>query len=67
MMRRRLPPLPKRQRAYSTTGSVCDYISLCGMGRFRYHRCALRLPDRTHFAGTAEAILAGVMALVNWC
>lgn len=41
-------------------------ISPAGWGVFRYHRCALRLPDRTHFAGTAETILAGVMALVNF-
>ncbi len=37
-----------------------------GWGVFRYHRCALRLPDRTHFCRHGEAILAGVMALVNF-
>ncbi len=36
------------------------------MGRFRYHRCAFAHLIVHIFAGTAEAILAGVMALVNF-
>ncbi len=52
--------------AYSTTGSVYDYIS-CGMGRFFAITGALCAYLIVHiFAGTAETILAGVMALVNF-
>lgn len=66
MMQAQITTFAEAATLIPTTGSVYDYIS-CGMGRFfRYHRCALRLPDRTHFAGTAETILAGVMALVNF-
>lgn len=49
-----------------TTGSVYDYIS-CGLGRF----CAITGTISAYllvhvFAGTAETILSGVMALVNF-
>ncbi|QLF93405.1 APC family permease [Pseudomonas sp. ABC1] len=49
-----------------TTGSVYDYIS-CGMGRFFAITGTLSAYLIVHvFAGTAETILAGVMALVNF-
>lgn len=49
-----------------TTGSVYDYIS-CGLGRF----CAITGTISAYllvhvFAGTAETILSGIMALVNF-
>jgi amino acid transporter len=49
-----------------TTGSVYDYIS-CGLGRF----CAITGTISAYllvhvFAGTAETVLSGVMALVNF-
>ena len=49
-----------------TTGSVYDYIN-CGMGRFFAITGTLSAYLIVHvFAGTAETILAGVMALVNF-
>lgn len=49
MMQAQITTFAEAATLIPTTGSVYDYIS-CGMGRFfRYHRCALRLPDRTHF------------------
>lgn len=49
-----------------TTGSVYDYIS-CGMGRFFAITGTIAAYLIVHvFAGTAETILAGVMALVNF-
>jgi amino acid transporter len=49
-----------------TTGSVYDYIS-CGLGRF----CAITGTISAYllvhvFAGTAETVLSGVMAVVNF-
>jgi amino acid transporter len=49
-----------------TTGSVYDYIS-CGLGRF----CAITGTISAYllvhvFAGTAETVLSGIMALVNF-
>jgi amino acid transporter len=49
-----------------TTGSVYDYIS-CGMGRFFAITGTISAYLIVHvFAGTAETILSGVMALVNF-
>ncbi|CAN7516075.1 APC family permease [Aquipseudomonas alcaligenes] len=49
-----------------TTGSVYDYIA-CGMGRFFAITGTIAAYLIVHvFAGTAETILAGVMALVNF-
>ncbi|MFP6851061.1 MAG: APC family permease [Pseudomonas sp.] len=49
-----------------TSGSVYDYIS-CGMGRFFAITGTIAAYLIVHvFAGTAETILAGVMALVNF-
>ncbi|MDU9397775.1 APC family permease [Pseudomonas sp. zfem003] len=49
-----------------TTGSVYDYIS-CGMGRFFAITGTIAAYLIVHvFAGTAETILSGVMALVNF-
>ncbi|MEG0858361.1 MAG: APC family permease [Pseudomonas sp.] len=49
-----------------TTGAVYDYIS-CGMGRFFAITGTIAAYLIVHvFAGTAETILAGVMALVNF-
>ncbi|WNW14032.1 APC family permease [Pseudomonas sp. DTU_2021_1001937_2_SI_NGA_ILE_001] len=49
-----------------TTGSVYDYIN-CGLGRFFAIMGTLAAYLIVHvFAGTAETILAGVMALVNF-
>lgn len=49
-----------------TSGSVYDYIS-CGLGRFFAITGTLSAYLIVHvFAGTAETILAGVMALVNF-
>lgn len=49
-----------------TSGSVYDYIA-CGMGRFFAITGTLSAYLIVHvFAGTAETILAGVMALVNF-
>jgi amino acid transporter len=49
-----------------TTGSVYDYVS-CGLGRF----CAITGTISAYllvhvFAGTAETVLSGIMALVNF-
>ncbi|CAM3881504.1 MULTISPECIES: APC family permease [Pseudomonas] len=49
-----------------TTGAVYDYIN-CGMGRFFAITGTLSAYLIVHvFAGTAETMLAGVMALVNF-
>ena len=49
-----------------TSGSVYDYIS-CGMGRFFAITGTVAAYLIVHvFAGTAETILSGVMALVNF-
>ena len=49
-----------------TTGSVYDYIN-CGLGRFFAITGTLSAYLIVHvFAGTAETILSGVMALVNF-
>eukprot|EP01038_Epipyxis_sp_PR26KG_P001299 gene1299-1810_t len=49
-----------------TTGSVYDYIN-CGMGRFFAITGTLSAYLIVHvFDGTAETILSGVMALVNF-
>lgn len=49
-----------------TTGSVYDYIS-CGLGRFWAITGTLSAYILVHvFAGTAETILSGIMALVNF-
>jgi amino acid transporter len=49
-----------------TTGSVYDYIS-CGLGRFWAITGTLSAYLLVHvFAGTAETILSGIMALVNF-
>src|SRR5688572_28051625 len=49
-----------------TTGSVYDYIS-CGLGRFCAITGTLSAYLLVHvFAGTAETVLSGVMALVNF-
>jgi amino acid transporter len=49
-----------------TTGSVYDYIS-CGLGRFCAITGTISAYILVHvFAGTAETILSGIMALVNF-
>src|SRR6185312_10316907 len=49
-----------------TTGSVYDYIS-CGLGRFWAVTGTLSAYLLVHvFAGTAETVLSGIMALVNF-
>jgi amino acid transporter len=49
-----------------TTGSVYDYIS-CGLGRFWAITGTMSAYILVHvFAGTAETILSGIMALVNF-
>jgi amino acid transporter len=49
-----------------TTGSVYDYIS-CGLGRFWAITGTIAAYILVHvFAGTAETILSGIMALVNF-
>ncbi len=49
-----------------TTGSVYDYIS-CGLGRFWAITGTIAAYVLVHvFAGTAETILSGIMALVNF-
>src|SRR5689334_5739208 len=49
-----------------TTGSVYDYIS-CGLGRFLAITGTISAYLLVHvFAGTAETVLSGVMALVNF-
>jgi amino acid transporter len=49
-----------------TTGSVYDYIS-CGLGRFCAVAGTISAYILVHvYAGTAETILSGIMALVNF-
>jgi amino acid transporter len=49
-----------------TTGSVYDYIS-CGLGRFWAITGTISAYLLVHvFAGTAETVLSGIMALVNF-
>lgn len=49
-----------------TTGSVYDYIS-CGLGRFCAITGTISAYVLVHvFAGTAETVLSGVMAMVNF-
>jgi amino acid transporter len=49
-----------------TTGSVYDYLS-CGLGRFWAVTGTLSAYLLVHvFAGTAETVLSGIMALVNF-
>ena len=49
-----------------TTGSVYDYIS-CGLGRFCAIAGTISAYVLVHvFAGTAETILSGILALVNF-
>ena len=49
-----------------TTGSVYDYIS-CGLGRFCAIAGTISAYILVHvFAGTAETILSGILALVNF-
>lgn len=49
-----------------TTGSVYDYIS-CGLGRFWAVTGTISAYLLVHvFAGTAETVLSGIMALVNF-
>jgi len=49
-----------------TTGSVYDYIS-CGLGRFLAITGTISAYLLVHvFAGTAETVLSGIMALVNF-
>jgi len=49
-----------------TTGSVYDYIS-CGLGRFAAITGTISAYLLVHvFAGTAETVLSGIMALVNF-
>ncbi|WP_058910479.1 APC family permease [Entomohabitans teleogrylli] len=66
MMQAQVTTFAEAATMIPTTGSVYDYIS-CGMGRFFAIVGALCAYLIVHvFAGTAETILAGVMALVNF-
>lgn len=66
MMQAQLTTFAEAAAILPTTGSVYDYIS-CGMGRFFAITGALSAYLIVHiFAGTAETILAGIMALVNF-
>ncbi|EBW7489123.1 APC family permease [Salmonella enterica subsp. enterica] len=66
MMQAQITTFAEAATLIPTTGSVYDYIS-CGMGRFFAITGALCAYLIVHiFAGTAETILAGVMALVNF-
>ncbi len=66
MMQAQVTTFAEAATLIPTTGSVYDYIS-CGMGRFFAITGALCAYLIVHiFAGTAETILAGIMALVNW-
>lgn len=66
MMQAQLTTFAEVAAILPTTGSVYDYIS-CGMGRFFAITGALSAYLIVHiFAGTAETILAGIMALVNF-
>lgn len=66
MMQSQVTTFAEAATLIPTTGSVYDYIS-CGMGRFFAITGALCAYLIVHiFAGTAETILAGIMALVNF-
>ncbi|VTN06754.1 amino acid transporter [Raoultella ornithinolytica] len=66
MMQAQVTTFAEAATLIPTTGSVYDYIA-CGMGRFFAITGALCAYLIVHiFAGTAETILAGVMALVNF-
>lgn len=66
MMQAQLTTFSEAASLLPTSGSVYDYIS-CGMGRFFAITGALSAYLIVHiFAGTAETILSGIMALVNF-
>ncbi|MBD2820248.1 APC family permease [Xenorhabdus sp. 42] len=66
MMQAQLTTFSEAAAILPTSGSVYDYIS-CGMGRFWAITGSLSAYLIVHvFAGTAETILSGVMALVNF-
>lgn len=66
MMQAQLTTFSEAAAMLPTSGSVYDYIS-CGMGRFFAITGALSAYLIVHiFAGTAETILSGIMALVNF-
>lgn len=66
MMQAQLTTFSEAAAMLPTSGSVYDYIS-CGMGRFFAITGTLSAYLIVHiFAGTAETILSGVMALVNF-
>jgi amino acid transporter len=66
MMQAQLTTFSEAAAILPTTGSVYDYIS-CGMGRFFAITGTLSAYLIVHiFAGTAETILSGIMALVNF-
>lgn len=66
MMQAQVTTFAEAATLIPTTGSVYDYIS-CGMGRFFAITGALCAYLIVHiFAGTAETILTGIMALVNF-
>ncbi len=66
MMQAQVTTFAEAATLIPTTGSVYDYIS-CGMGRFFAITGALCAYLIVHiFAGTAETIPAGIMALVNF-
>ena len=66
MMQAQLTTFSEAAAILPTSGSVYDYIA-CGMGRFFAITGALSAYLIVHiFAGTAETILSGIMALVNF-
>ncbi|MEY0673967.1 APC family permease [Providencia rettgeri] len=66
MMQAQLTTFSEAAAILPNSGSVYDYIS-CGMGRFWAITGALSAYLIVHvFAGTAETILSGIMALVNF-
>ena len=66
MMQAQVTTFAEAATLIPTSGSVYDYIA-CGMGRFFAITGALCAYLIVHiFAGTAETILAGIMALVNF-
>lgn len=66
MMQAQITTFAEAATLIPTTGSVYDYIA-CGMGRFFAIIGALSAYMIVHvFAGTAETILSGIMALVNF-
>lgn len=66
MMQAQLTTFSEAAALLPTSGSVYDYIA-CGMGRFFAITGALSAYLIVHiFAGTAETILSGIMALVNF-